>query len=258
MKQKKKFTISLIVIIATALVVSVITVVHLYSSNSKHIYEGMVLDMSVKGIDWSENVYSFIRQTYKSTAKAHDVTDPKYSSSISPYIRTFESWNELVDFLGFVPWNPFEGESWLVNDYYNRASGVGSTNRDHCFFDCSVPEPTKISLAIVKTGYICNDVGITITSYLGNSLHSSYEKANTIKTTIQVATMADEEDSTYDCIVTRRFTTSNQSLSINIDRDGRCLCSVELNTQSGGDSIQKVFKSVCTLLGIDVDIDDFD
>ena len=257
MKRKTKLTIRLIVIIATVLV-SVITVVHLYSNNSKHIYEGMVLDMSVRGIDWSENVYSFIQQNYKSTGKIHDITDSKYSSAISPYIRTFKSWSELVDFLGFAPWNPFEGEPWLVNDYYNRANGIGNSNRDHCFFDCSVPEPAKISLATLKTGYICNDVGITITSYLGNPLHSSYEIANTVKTTIQVATMADEEDSTYDCVVTRRFTTSNKSLSINIDRDGRCLCSVELNTQSGGDSIQKVFKSVCTLLGIDVDIDDFD
>ena len=96
MKRKTKLTIRLIVIIATVLVISVITVVHLYSNNSKHIYEGMVLDMSVRGIDWSENVYSFIQQNYKSAGKIHDITDPKYSSAISPYIRTFESWSELV------------------------------------------------------------------------------------------------------------------------------------------------------------------
>ncbi len=124
-------------------------------------YLGMVLDPDDARIQWSENVLLHVDRNYKTITEVN-TTDTKSDSSSSPYKKTMISWKDLVQFLGFEPWNPLEGQNWVTLGNYKGNNLTESGIINHCLFDCSVPQKGSIAYAYVQSGYYCGNVGITV------------------------------------------------------------------------------------------------
>ena len=161
------------------------------------------------------------------------------------------SWKDLVQFLGFEPWNPLEGQNWVTLGNYNGNNLTESGIINHCLFDCSVPQKGSIAYAYVQSGYYCGNVGITVTSYLGNKKLELSKQGSHFCEEIEIITSPELSENIFDCFLVSKKLKECISIEIVIGKEGQKISVIKMETDNDPDELKTVYGKICILLGIE-------
>ena len=207
------------------------------------LYPEMVLDSDKTEIPWAESVFEHIKKNYRTNSEI-STTDTTTDSILSPYVKNLNSWEDLVSFLGFVPWNPIEGESWATIGNYNGTNLTENGKLKHCRFDCNVLDVTSILSAYVQTGYYSGEVGIIMTSYYGSNDLVYNKTGSWIREIITINTSFESPANTYDCFFVTEKNNHRVSLEMVIGKDKKKVGSIKLETEKKPDELKKVYERI--------------
>ena len=238
---KKQRIIRIICVIGTVLVIMIIGIVCwvIGESNRGNYYKGMILDTDSEDILWSENVKLLAAEIQEEQSKPLVMglldSAPKDISK-----KVFDTWDDLIDFLGFTPWNPLEGEGWVER------------KPNQCYFDCDVSENGSISSVIIKTGYSFNEtVDVIQTTYLVYHPSPTFDMSRTKKTTVEIKTRDDGADDQYDSHLVARLDTTGYSLELAISKDNKVFSTINLSNKTEKDAVINAYSKLCERLGIE-------
>lgn len=250
----KKLRITLIICV-TGVILVIMTIgaicLLIEESNRSNYYEGMILDTGSENIVWSESVKTLATEIFEQQGKPLmiDLLDsaPKNRSK-----KVFNTWDDLIDFLGFTPWNPLEDENWVEKACYEGKNREPHGKTNQCLFECKVSDNGSISSAIIKTGYLFDEtVDVVQTIYLGYHPTTHFDKYRTKQATIEIKTGGNDLEYRLESHLISKHDVAGYSLEIVICDDNNTLSSIKLTNKTNQEDVINAYSKLCKRLNID-------
>lgn len=168
----------------------------------------------------------------------------------------FGKWNEAVDYIGIIPWNPFEGVDWVKKRNY-----VGTKGGKHCHFFAAGTADGELGFSFLSAGYAMDKVKIILTDYIYTinfkdvipdqctmvKYYQLYKENDSIK--IRENTGADQD---YNCMVGLWINEWSTAFSLDLKfyKDDELKYEIQLTSLESIEKLEEPFDKICTELSI--------
>ncbi|MBR5177458.1 MAG: hypothetical protein IKW90_01500 [Lachnospiraceae bacterium] len=188
-------------------------------------------------------------------------------SAKRPGIETkfFESWNDAVEYIGIVPWNPFEKADWLEKmnctgaDIKDPDTGV----LNHCYLSTYGSDDGDAGYASLQTGYAFGKIRVVIIDYISASNFSDnldqyamikyynlYKENGNI-----LARECTGESQDYNCVVGVLNSESAVSVRIKLYKNNEIKYEISIVSLETKEDLKAPFNRICTELCIPLEYD---
>ena len=188
-------------------------------------------------------------------------------SAKRPGIETkfFESWNDAVEYIGIVPWNPFENADWLEKmncagaDIKDPDTGV----LNHCYLSAYGSDDGDAGYASLQTGYAFGKIRVVIIDYISASNFSDnldryamikyynlYKENGNI-----LARECTGENQDYNCVVGVLNSESAVSVRIKLYKNNEIKYEISIVSLETKEDLKAPFNRICTELCIPLEYD---
>ncbi|MBO4509712.1 MAG: hypothetical protein J5718_00025 [Lachnospiraceae bacterium] len=179
--------------------------------------------------------------------------------------KFFESWNDAVEYIGIVPWNPFENADWL-----EKMNCAGADIKDpdtgvinHCCLSTYGSDDGDAGYASLQTGYAFGKIRVVIIDYISASNFSDnldqyamikyynlYKENGNI-----LARECTGENQDYNCVVGVLNSESAVSVRIKLYKNNEIKYEISIVSLETKEDLKAPFNRICTELYIPLEYD---